>query len=134
MRPFLCCRYNPAVAVGVPDHANGKFAQVTAETVMSMSAPSRLKIDERVIDADALLVQSSVEAASLFGSASYFLGADDDADVDEDDDDDDDLDDEDDDDEDWDDEDEGEEDDEDEDEDDLGWDDDDEDEADEDDE
>ena len=106
---------------------------VTAETVMSMSAPSRLHNDEGVIDLDALIAQSSADAASLSGSASYFLGVDDDED-DEDDEDDDDLDDEDDDDEDWDDEDEGEEDDEDEDEDDLGWDDDDEDELDEDDE
>lgn len=127
MRPFLRCRYNPAVAVGVPYKGSGKFAQVTAETVMSMSAPSRETFDVRAleIDANGLLSALSQVASSPLGTDVSWWAVDED---DEDDDfDDEDEDDDEDDDEEWDDEDE-----EDDDEDELGWDDEDEDEEDED--
>jgi hypothetical protein len=127
LRPFLRCRYNPAVAVGVPYKGSGKFAQVTAETVMSMSAPSRETFDVRAleIDANGLLSALSQVAGSPLASDVSWSAVDEDEDDDEDWDDDDEDDDDEDDDEEWDDEDE-----EDDDEDELGWDDEDEDEED----
>lgn len=103
------------------------FAQVTAETVMSMSAPSRETFDVRAleIDANSLLSAIAPAVSSLLASDVSWFAVDEEEEDDDEDWDDEDEDEEDDDDEDWDDEDED-----DDDEDELGWDDEDEDEED----